>query len=230
VSLLFAVLAVLAYVGAHETSVFAVRTIEVEGARPAIARRVETALRPLEGKSLLALRGDEVARLATALPSVAGISYDRAFPNTLRVRVETEQPVAVVRRGVEAWLVSRLGRVMVRIPQGTHRKLPRIWLRQRVSLAAGATLPAGAGADEVVMLDALRGTEFEKRIGSVHAVGGQWVYMVRGGLELRVGTRTELPLKLEVARRILARTPVFDYLDVSVPARPVGGNDPKLSD
>jgi len=209
---------------------FAVRTIDVEGARPAVARRVEIALRPLEGKSLLKLRPDEVARLATALPSVAGITYDRAFPNTLRVRVVTEEPVAVVRRGVEAWLVSRRGRVMVRIAQRTHRTLPRIWLRQPVALSAGATLASGGGGDEVVMLDALRGTGLETRIGSVHEVGGQWIYMVRGGLELRVGTRSELPLKLEVARRILERTPVSGYLDVSVPARPVAGQEPQVSD
>ena len=40
-----------------------------------------------------------------------------------------------------------------------------------------------------------------------------------------MGTRLELPLKLEVARRILARTPVSGYLDVSVPERPVARPD-----
>ena len=57
----------------------------------------------------------------------------------------------------------------------------------------------------------------------MHETGGQWIYVLHGGLELRVGTRLELPLKLEVARRILARTPVVGYLDVSVPERPVAG-------
>ena len=223
------VLTAFAYVAARETPVFAVRAIEVEGARPAVARRVEIALRPLEGKSLLELRADEVTRLATALPSVAGITYDRAFPNTLHVRVVTEQPVAVVRRGVEAWLVSRRGRVLVRIAQGTHRTLPRIWLRQPLTLSAGGTLAVGGGADEVLMLDALRGTRLEKRISSVREVGRQWIYMLRGGVELRVGTRAELPVKLEVARRIRERTPVFGYLDVSVPERPVSGPEPQLS-
>src|SRR5215212_10232613 len=68
-SLLLIVLAGLAYVGARETSVFAVRAIEIQGARPAVARRVEAALQPLEGKSLLQVRGEEVTRLATALPA-----------------------------------------------------------------------------------------------------------------------------------------------------------------
>ena len=158
------VLAALAYAGARETSVFAVRTIEIHGARPAVARRVERALQPLEGKSLLKVRGEDVARLATALPSVAGVTYDRAFPNTLRVTVVAEKPVAVVRRGVEAWLVSRRGRVLVRIPQRTHRALPRIWLRQPAPLSAGVTLASTGGGDEVVLLNALRGTELERRV------------------------------------------------------------------
>jgi len=229
VSVVLTVLALLAYLGARETSVFAVRTIDVEGARPAVARRVEIALRPLEGKSLLKLRDDDVTRLATALPSVAGVTYDRAFPNTLRVEIVTEQPVAVVRRGVKAWVVSRRGRVMVRIRQRTHRTLPRIWLRQPVALSAGVTLASGAGADEVVLLNALRGTHLTDRVASVREIGGQWIYVLRGGVELRVGSRSELPLKLEIARRILSRTPVSGYLDVSVPERPVAGQEPQLS-
>jgi cell division protein FtsQ len=225
-----AVLAMLLYLGARETSVFAVRTIDVEGASPPVAQRVEAALRPLEGESLLKVRGDEVSRLATALPAIASVTYDRAFPNTLRVRVETEQPLAVVRRGVEAWLVSRRGRVIERIAQGTHRTLPRIWLHQSVPLSLGGTLAAGAGAEEAAMLDALRGAGLARRVGSVHDdQSGQWVYVLRGGLEVRVGTRSELALKLAIARRILDTTSVTGYLDVSVPERPVAGQAHQLS-
>ena len=219
----------LVYLGARETPVFAVRTVEVEGVHPSVARRVEAALHPLEGKSLLKLQGDEVSRLATALPSIAGVSYDRAFPSTLRVRVEMEQPVAVVRRGIEAWLVSRRGRVIERIPQKTHRALPRIWLRQTVAVSLGGTLAAGGGAEEVTMLAALRGAGLGVRVGTVHEADGQWVYVLRGGLEVRVGTPSQLGLKLAVARSIVGRVPVSEYLDVSVPERPVAGQDSQLS-
>jgi cell division septal protein FtsQ len=229
VSLALAAFALLAYLGARETPVFAVRSIEVEGVQGAVARRVETALVPLEGKSLLKVNGDEVTRLATALPYVAGVTYDRAFPNTLRVRVETEQPLAVVRRGIEAWLVSRRGRATERIAQGTYRTLPRIWLPKAVDLALGATLETGAGAEEVAMLAPLHEARLARRVASVHRVDGQWIYVLRGGLELRVGTPSDLPLKLAIARRILSQTPVSGYLDVSVPERPVAGLDPKVS-
>jgi cell division septal protein FtsQ len=229
VSLALAVLALLAYLGARETAVFAVRSIDVEGVHGAVARRVQTALMPLEGRSLLKVNGDEIERLATALPYVANVTYDRAFPNTLRVRVETEQSLAVVRRGVEAWLVSRRGRVTERIRQGTHRRLPRIWLPKTVDLSLGATLGTGAGAEEVAVLAPLREARLARRVASVHSADGQWVYMLRGGLELRVGTRLDLPLKLAIARRILDRTPVYGYLDVSVPEWPVAGQDSQVS-
>jgi cell division protein FtsQ len=229
VGLALAVLALLAYLGARVTPVFAVRTIEVEGVRPRLAHHVQVALSPLEGKSLLRVRADDVARLATSLPYIAGVSYDRAFPNTLRVRVEAEQPLAVVRRGVEAWLVSRRGRVTKRIAQRTHRSLPRIWLQKSVDVSLGGTLAEGGGAEEIALLNALGRAPLARRVASVHRVEGTWAYVLRGGLELRVGGRSDLALKLAIAERILARTPVFGYLDVSVPSRPVAGQNPQLS-
>src|ERR671937_2288566 len=51
--------AAVAYVGARETSVFALRSIVLTGAPPRVAAHVRAALRPLDGKSLLAVNGDE---------------------------------------------------------------------------------------------------------------------------------------------------------------------------
>ena len=76
VSLLVVVIAGLAYVGARETPVFAVRTIDVEGERPAVARRVAIALRPLEGRSLLKLRADDVTRHRQEAPGESTIGAD----------------------------------------------------------------------------------------------------------------------------------------------------------
>ena len=50
-----------------------------------------------------------------------------------------------------------------------------------------------------------------------------------GGLQIRVGERSGLPLKLAVAGRILQRTTLSGYLDVSVPQRPVATVDHKVS-
>jgi cell division septal protein FtsQ len=221
--------AVLAFVAARESSVFAVQRIEVHGVDPKLARRVETSLEPLRGSSLLKVHGDEVRRLATALPTVAGVAYDRAFPNTLRVAVQAEEPVAVVRHGARAWLVSRRSRLIERIAQRTHRKLPRIWLAQALGVRVGGTLRGGAGAEEVALLDGLRGEALARQVRSVRQVDGQWTYVLRGGLQIRVGDVTNLSLKLAVAAAILRHTPIFGYLDVSVPQRPVAYANRQLS-
>jgi cell division protein FtsQ len=227
--LAIAAAALTAYVGARETPVFAVHTIQVEGVRAGRARKLERALGPLEGVSLLKVKGAEVSRLATALPFVAGVEFDRAFPNTLRVRVEPEEPVAVVRRGIEAWLVSRRGRVIKRIDQGTHDALPRVWLAHSADVSLGATLGTGGGAEEVALLVPLRGAGLAGRVASARATAGQIAYKLRNGVELRVGRADELALKLAIAQRILATTPVAGYLDVSVPERPVAGTDAQVS-
>jgi cell division protein FtsQ len=221
--------ALLALLVARDTSVFAVRTIEVRGPDAKLDRRVETALAPLRGESLLRIDGGEVRRLATALPAVAGVTYDRAFPNTLRVSVRAEEPVAVVRHGVGAWVVSREGRLMSTIRQRTHASLPRIWLAQPPGVPVGGTLAPGAGAEQVTLLDALRGARLAREIRSVRQDHGQWVYVMRGGLELRVGDATDLPLKLAIAGEILKHSAVTGYLDVSVPQRPVAHDNSQVS-
>ena len=221
--------ALIALLVARDTSVFAVRTIEVRGADAKLDRRVATALAPLRGTSLLKVHGPEVRRLATALPAVAGVTYDRAFPNTLRVSVQAEEPVAVVRHGTGAWLVSRQGRVLATIRQRTHVSLPRIWLAQPLGVPVGGTLASGDGAEEVTLLDALRGAPLAREIGTVRQAQGQWIYVARGGLEIRVGDTTDLPLKLAIAAEILRHAPVTGYLDVSVPQRPVARANSQVS-
>jgi hypothetical protein len=226
---ILAALAACAYVGARETSVFAIHSIRVEGVPPALGRRVETALQPLTGESLLKLKPDDVTRLATALPDVATVTYDRAFPNTLSVRVEAEQPLAVLRRASDSWLVSRHGRVMKKVARGTFAALPRIWVPQSDDVTLGSTLGAGGGAAEAAALAPVRSAGLSPRVLSVGIKDGQITYALRGGVDLRVGSADNLSLKLTIARQILTQTTVVGYLDVSVPERPVAGDNPQLS-
>jgi cell division septal protein FtsQ len=227
--LALAALAALLYVVARESSLFAVRTIRVEGASPKLARRVERALQPVEGESLLKVSGGEVTRLATALPQVADVGYDRAFPNTLTVRVVPEVPVAVLRRGAESWLVSRRGRVIARVARGAAAALPRIWIPRTTDVALGATLAAGGGAEQVAALVPAQAAGLQRIVSVGIDRRGQVTYVLRGGVQLRAGGSENLPLKLAIARRILATTQVAGYLDVSVPERPVALTNPQVS-
>jgi cell division protein FtsQ len=229
VGLVIAACCALAYVGARETSVFAVREIVVSGVPAGAAADVRRALLPLEGQSLVGLRTDDVERLAEELPQVQSVTYDRAFPHTLHVVVEPERPLAVLRAGSDSWLVSRTARVISRLPRGARPALPRIWKPASADVLVGATLAAGDGADELDALAPVRSTGMGGRVATVKIEDGQITYVLRGGLEVRAGSAVDLPLKLTIARRILAEMPVSGYLDVSVPERPVGGSNPQLS-
>jgi cell division septal protein FtsQ len=220
-----------AYVGARTTSVFAVQELRVEGTTPAVARQVREALAADVGDSLLALDAGLVARLE-ALPDVRSASYDRAFPHTLVVRIERELPAAVLRRGDRAWLLSERGRVLRTLPRRAHPRLPRVWAAGRAAPEVGALLRERAVAVPVLVVRSLP-DGFPLRMHSVSVRSGSALAILDGGLELRLGTAREMPLKLAVAAAILpalARPAAGGpaYLDVSIPERPVAGTDPKV--
>src|SRR5207302_9418253 len=77
----------LAYLGARETSLFALRTVQIAGAPARVAVHVEQALEPLRGRSLLALNQGEIEQRLAGLSDVAAVSFDRDLPHTPRVVV-----------------------------------------------------------------------------------------------------------------------------------------------
>src|SRR5262249_10453216 len=138
--------AVAAYVGARESSIFAIRQIRVEGASPAVEARVQAALAPLLGKSLVGFDTGVAHRRLGGGSAVSGATFDRAFPHTLRVRVSREQPVAILRQGANAWLASAHARVLRSLSR-PYPRLPRIWVSPAVDVTDNSTLggdPAAA--------------------------------------------------------------------------------------
>lgn len=210
---------------ARASPLFAIERIEVVGGPPAVRGRVATALAPLRGDSLVGLRRDELDRRLAALPDVAGASYDRAFPNTLRVFVLAERPLAVLRRGADSWLVSARGRVLRPLAKGARPSLPRVWIGQSVDVAPGDTL-ADESALRAVRVLSLASAELPSRIRLPRVEGDETVLVLRSGLEIRLGREHELRLKLAVAARILPTLGTDTaYLDVAVPERPVAGSN-----
>ena len=218
-------LAVGGYLLARETSMFAVRQLEVTGARPSVVRRVDEALAPLAGQSLLSVDAAAIDRHLQRLPDVSLISYDRAFPHTARIVVSAERPVAVLRRGTDAWLVTERGRVLRRLDDPARSSLPRIWV-------ADAPAPDGELlTDEAALGSALalgRVLTADRRVfaqvGQARDVDGELALVLRGGTELRLGAGEDIPLQLAVARRVLDLVEgEARYVDVSVPQRAVVG-------
>jgi cell division septal protein FtsQ len=211
-------------VGTARSSVFAIHRIAVSGAPPRQAATVERALRPLLGRSLSSLRRQEVLDRLRRLPIVSAAAYDRAFPHTLRIYVRTEEPVAVVRRGARAWLVSGHARVLGAVAAHARTALPRIWVPAGTVVTTGRPLLASRGG--VAVLAPLAGTRFLHQVRSVTVDSGEVTVELRSGTELRLGEPRAVPLKLAIAKHIaptLAADGKRHYLDLTVPDRPVAG-------
>jgi cell division protein FtsQ len=222
--------AAMAYVGARETPVFAVRTVAVRGASPSVAAEVRRALRPLEGRSLLAIGATDVEGRLAELPDVASASYDRSFPHTLTVVVVPEQPVAVLRRGADSSLVSARGRVLRPTVHGALPWLPRIWIAGDADTTMGTTLAPDSGGDAAAALAVARRVGFRAHVVGVTVADDLLSLKLASGLELRLGSARDVALKLAVAARILPIVgPEASYLDVSVPARPVAMTPPAVA-
>ena len=211
----------LAYWLAYSTPVFAIDEVEVRGAPPALAREVSVATRELRGRSLVAIDAGEVEGTLRALPEVAGVSVDRAFPHTLVVKVAPERSVAVVRSGTSAWLATGAGRVVREIEVGTHRGMPRLWLRRGASIRVGGQIPAGLTSATRALAEA-RAAGLGGRVKGVRQPGDELTLVLRHGTEVRLGRPADVLMKLVIARKVLAAVGGdATYVDVSVPQRPV---------
>ena len=213
----------LALVVARETPLFGVRAIEVTGAPPGVQAQVERALQDRRGESLVGLDLDAAQTDITALSTVAAVSFDRAYPHTLRVTVVPERPVAVVRQGAAAFVVSERGRVIASVPRTKRPELARIWVARDVPLEPGAIVD-GDLRIAVGAVAPLAGVRFPGRVASVVTEEEQLTLRLVSGLELRLGEPTHVDLKLAVAGRVLPLLPAGSgYLDLSVPDRPGAG-------
>jgi hypothetical protein len=221
--------AALAYLGARETSVFALRSVVVTGAPPQVAAHVRAALRPLEGRSLLAVNQGAVEHRLASLSDVAAVSINRDFPHTLRLVVTPAHSIAVLRQGPSAWIVSSDGRVIREAGRGAAPRLPRVWVPRAASVDVGSALADTNAARAVQALAIARNLHFGLRLSGVRSSDTELTFVLAAGPELRLGDLTDLPLKVAVARRILPLVETTTgYLDVSVPARPIAGEDPQV--
>jgi cell division protein FtsQ len=212
------------YLAARETSLFAVRTLDVRGGTPAVRAQVRAALQPELGKSLLKVGGGDIAGRLDAVTGVRSFRFDRRFPSTLEVVVTAERPVLVVRQGSAAYLVSAGGRVLHTLSHPRLSSLPRLWLPTKATAPRVGTelpMPSLAGA---VAAGPLASAPLPGAVKTVVSDGKQLRLVLGSGFEVRLGDVGDLRLKLAIARRILQMTGAASgsgYVDVSVPERPV---------
>jgi len=217
---------VAAYLVARDTSVFAVRTIEVRSGAPRVKAEVQKALSSELGRSLLRVDEGALTRQLEALPDVLSARFERSFPNTLVVTVHAERAVLLVRQGSTSWVVSARGRVMRKVDDPRRSRLPRLWLPKSIRLAIGETLPLDEGRVAAAAVAPIARRAYPGGVRTVVS-GKEALTLVLGeGTEVRLGDLGDLRLKLAIARRIL-RVAASNgdispaYVDVSVPERPV---------
>ena len=208
------VLALGLYAVARGTSMFAIQRVEVRSVHRG-GCRVRAALGPLTGSSLLAFDATDGNRRLASIPVVAAASYDRDFPHTLVVRVVTERPIALLRRGRVAWVVSDTGRVLREATARPLPELPRIWLPATADPLIGAVV-ADESALAVSALSTVRDVRLPIQIRSVRLVEGEISLTLSSGTEILLGDRSQLALKAAVAARILDVAPAARTIDVSV--------------
>jgi cell division protein FtsQ len=220
-------LAAALYLAALETPLFALRSLDVRGAPPALEAQIRHALEPLGGSSLVTLDRGDLERRLGSLPGVASFAYDRDFPHTLRLTVVPEQPAAVLRQGADSWLVSASGRVLEPVATGTLHRLPRIWAgRADATPEPGETL-AGDVLAAALLAGRIEASALAGRVRSVETAAGEAALTLGSGLSVLLGRPVNVPLKLEIAGRIadeLGKPPApGSYLDLTLPVRPVLG-------
>ena len=234
VGLVLAVLAVGAYFGARDTSVFAVQTLDVRGGNAELRGQVRDALAGELGTSLLRVNTGVVASALDPIPGVRSFTVDRAFPHTLRVTVKREVPVLVVRQvpGSAAFLVGASGRVIRALPHSRLSHLPRLWVTKQVDVQVGSALPLQLAA-AAKALAPLQGAALPGGVSSVNVGKDELTLTLGGGLQVLLGDTGDLRLKLAIARRILGQTGAAlggtGYLDVSAPLRPVLSTVPQVA-
>jgi hypothetical protein len=134
-------------------------------------------------------------------------------------------PVAVLRQGSFSWLAAAGGRVVAELDKGARPALPRVWLRRDVDVRVGESL-RGAQLRAIAAVAPLVNHPLPSAVNSVLVGRDELTLALRSGVELRLGDTSDLAVKLEVARRVLPQLgDVSGYLDVSVPERPVAGDD-----
>jgi hypothetical protein len=217
-----------AYWIARATPIFAIQRIQVEGAPPTVRAEIEQTLRSERGTSLLAVSGEDAVRRVEALPGVISATSDRSFPRTLRIVVSPERPVAVLRRGPDSWLVSARGRVLMRLSRRVRRGLPRVWVQSGASVAVGEVLSDGSGGVAARSVALLQAAGLGGVRGAVLSKTSGLVFVLRSGVELRLGPPVDVALKLAIAGRIVPLLlPGTPALDLAVPERPVSEPNPQ---
>jgi cell division septal protein FtsQ len=202
------------------TGSFGVDRVEVVGAGGGnVAGAVRKTVFATTGTtSMLSINPAAVAAAVASLPRVQTAFVDRAFPNTLTIKIVPERAVATAPTLQGRVVLAASGRVLGPATAGAMG-LPVIAAAPSDIPGAGGTVTAPGVMAELGLAAARSRTLRFRAIGyGQDGLVGQTAQ----GVEVRLGDADQLATKLKVARSVLRRAgTTVQYVDVTVPAAPV---------
>jgi cell division protein FtsQ len=208
--------------GVRNLPLFAVESVQVEGADRSYAKRLERRLeRAARGMTTLNVAEHTLEAAAARYPAVIGLRVEAELPDRLLVGVVERPPVAVVEAGTKRRVpVAADGAILTGQP--IDRPLPRVPGRVRRSQARLDDAGARAAARVVAAAPPALAAGLE-RVRESRREG--FVVELRRGPELRLGPPTALEAKWRAAAAVLASRPAEGarYIDLRLPDRPAAG-------
>jgi len=170
------------------------------------------------GEPMIEVDTAAAERRLRSLPWVDTAVVERAFPNTVRIRITERAAAASAARPAGGWvLLDRGGRVLA-VQDNRPANLPEV-IGAGDTTAPGADLVAARPALDVVaaLPEALR------RQTTAARLEGEAVTLQAGGREIRLGPPTQLAAKMAALSVLLERVGnrSVAVLDVRVPQAPV---------
>jgi cell division protein FtsQ len=221
-AILVLLVALLAAWLAVQSSLLAVRTIDVQGATLTGDDEVRRAAQVGRSDPLVFVDLGAVARRVEQLPWVEEARVTRDFPSTLHIEVTERAAAGWYEDGDEVFLVDASGRVLE-----TREVAPA--LPEIVGLEAGARPGGSVTPHEAASVAVALPPELVERVVKVRietaAAAPTAILQLDEGPEIRLGTLDRLGEKGAAAFAVLGvlQEPVPRYIDVAVPEAPVTG-------
>lgn len=208
----------------RDSSIVAVKEVEVSGAK-SNTERVRRALELAAAEmTTLNVREGELRAAVAHVPTVKSLRTKTSFPNGLTIRVIEHVPVAMARGGGRTVPVAADGTVLVglTVADTKGKRLPSV----KVSRPTAARLEGPALAQARVLGAAP--APLRSRLGRA-TMGRRGITVeARNGVKLLFGESSRAVAKWAAATRILAdpESSSLSYIDLRVPGRPAVGGLP----
>jgi cell division protein FtsQ len=205
----------------RDSSLVAVRDVEVEGVDGADSQRIAAALTgAARDMTTLHVRQDDLKDAVRQFPTVASVSADPSFPHGLTVHVTERRPVLIASDGDREVAVAADGSLLPGV-EVKGDELPGL----RVDRLPAEGRLSGDPLSEARAVGAAPGP-LRPLVADVDLSGEYGIVLtMRGGIELRFGAGAGLEQKWAAVAAILADEQLtgISYLDVRVPERPAAG-------